>query len=176
MQNPDELRQRMTAYLKEQSSKDLAEITAQVREDWGKLLDSVKGLSAAQANFHPSPDDYSVDQVMRHITLASEKYHERIAALVSGSAVDVHSVAGGLTEGDARTFPQALEAFQKVAQDVLSSVERGDHVANLDLTSRHNFFGPLNWREWLVLLAYHARDHLQQVEAIKAAPSFPKPM
>ncbi len=46
--------------------------------------------------------------------------------------------------------------------------------ASLDARHDHFFFGPLNWKEWLAFQRVHDGDHLQQIEAIRGFPSYPK--
>jgi hypothetical protein len=45
-------------------------------------------------------------------------------------------------------------------------VRAADPEANLHLKWEHQFFGDLNWREWLLFLRIHARDHARQLQAM----------
>ena len=38
----------------------------------------------------------------------------------------------------------------------------------------HPVFGPLDGYQWLLLLSAHSARHTEQIEEVKADPSFPK--
>jgi hypothetical protein len=56
------------------------------------------------------------------------------------------------------------EAMESLYEHVLSA----DPEGNLDQRWEHPMFGDLNWREWLLFLRIHCKDHARQLEAMAA--------
>ncbi|MFQ5879441.1 MAG: DinB family protein [Dehalococcoidia bacterium] len=172
-QSGEERRQQVLSYVKHQAEKDIADIKVLVQEEWGRLQALIEGLTQAQADFRPGPDQWSAAEVVRHLTLSNQRVRDRIAALARGQAIDVPTRPGTLPSDEGLPFNEVAQQFQEVAEEIMAVVDGCDPWANLDLTSAHGVFGPLNWRQWLAFLRVHGRDHSQQVEGIKNAPAFP---
>lgn len=133
---------------------------------------SLEGVTASQAKFKPSEDQWCIEEVLRHLTHANTRVAGLIEALVSGNVPGGEPAMGVVPEDD--------RSFEQVRADLLSSFDtlRGDFSsvtspeANLDVKYSHPFFGALNAREWFVFNFVHASVHIQQVERIKSTPGF----
>lgn len=169
----DERRQQVLTYLKQQAQKGIAEMKALVQEEWDRLSGLIEGLSQAQADFRPGPDEWSIAEVVRHLTLSTQRMRDRIAALSQGQPFDQPTRPGALPPDEGLPFAAVVERLRQTAAATVAVLDGCDPAANLEVTVLHSFFGPLNWREWFVFLRVHGRDHSQQVAAIKSSPGFP---
>ena len=172
-QRAEERRRQVLSYLKHQSQKSIAEMQALVQEEWDRVGVLMEGLSQAQAAYTPGPDEWSIAHVVRHLTLSAQRGRERIGALALGQAIQIPTQPGMLPSEEGAPFTQVAQLFREATGALQELVEGLEPAANLDMTSEHSFFGPLNWREWFVFQRLHGHDHTQQVEAIRASPGFP---
>lgn len=62
---------------------------------------------------------------------------------------------------------EALAAHQEGLESLYEHARAADPDAFLDTTWRHQFFGDLNWREWLIFLRVHCLDHTGQLNAMR---------
>jgi hypothetical protein len=162
----------------------------------GKVLKETQGLSQAQADWRPSDKDWSVGEILHHLTLAEINTGKLTSKLIK------EATAAGKLPG----FPSDLKAFvplpptnpgpmeappvvrpekgHPIAQllaDIKSARERShqsiERLASVDaraLIWKHFAFGDLNLAQWWMLQARHDGDHLQQLRAVKASRGFPQ--
>ena len=83
------------------------------------------------------------------------------------------ALTGELRQRSDADLPQSFEALlpaHAAAMDSLyAHVREADPAGFLSVTWEHPMFGDLNWREWLLFLRIHAKDHAQQLRAMQAA-------
>lgn len=164
-----------------------------VREE---ILKETEGLSQAQADWRPSERDWSVGEILHHLTLA-EVNTGKLTTKLTREADEAGKLA---------PFPHDLQAFEplppsppgpaeappvvrpekghpigQLLDDIKAARERSrQSIGKLGswdprpLTWKHFRLGELNLAQWWMLQARHDRDHLQQLRAVKAAPGFPK--
>jgi hypothetical protein len=169
---------------------------------WGELqsvrqeiLTEVEGLSQAQVDWRPSEGDWSIGEIVHHLTLAEINTGKLTTKLTREAA----------QEGKVAPFPPDLTAFEalpprppgpaeappvvrpekgrpvdRLLGDMKATRERSresiEKLGSLDprlLTWRHFALGDLHLAQWWMLQAAHDRDHLQQLRAVKASPGFP---
>ena len=160
-----------------------------------KVLKEVEGLSQAQADWRPSDTNWSVGEILHHLTLAEINTGKLTSKLIKET-----TAAGKLAP-----FPAALKTFtplppsppgpaeappvvrpeqgHPIAQlltDIKLARERSrqsiERLASVDprpLTWTHFRLGELNLAQWWMLQALHDGDHLQQLRAVKASRGFP---
>lgn len=158
------------------------------------VLDATKGLSAAQWNFKPAPDKWSVAEVVEHIAAAED-------------------LLRGMTAEQAMKGPAAPDRDLKKTDDaVLAMIPDRSHKAQapepLKPTNRfgspegtlkhfvesrakteeflkttpdlrmHTMDSPLGMKldayEWVLFIAAHSERHTKQILEVKADPNFPK--
>jgi hypothetical protein len=159
------------------------------------VLDATKGLSVAQWNFKPTPDRWSVAQVMEHIA-ASEDFI-RDGLLKEKVMVSPPGEPGR----DLKKIDAAVEAMipdrshKAQAPDPLVPNNRfGSPEGSIEhfLESRatteeylrttpglrdHVMDGPvgkMDGYEFILFIAAHSERHVKQISEVKADPNFPK--
>lgn len=58
----------------------------------------------------------------------------------------------------------AIAQHKETFDSLYAHVLEADPKAFLDVTWEHKFFGQLNWREWLLFLRIHTKDHADQLK------------
>ncbi len=162
-----------------------------------EVLKEADGLSQAQADWRASEKDWSVGEILHHLTLAEVNTGKLTTKLIKEA-----DAAGRLAQ-----FPRDLTAFAPLPPPSLpgpmeappvvrpekghpigqlladmkaarersrQSIERLGSVDPRPLTWKHFALGELNLAQWWMLQAIHDRDHLQQLRAVKASPGFPR--
>jgi hypothetical protein len=64
-----------------------------------------------------------------------------------------------------------LARHSEAIESLYAHVREADPSAFLDVKWSHPFFGDLNWREWLLFLRIHTKDHARQLASMTAALS-----
>ncbi|HET7343589.1 MAG TPA: DinB family protein [Methylomirabilota bacterium] len=162
----------------------------------GHLLREVEGLSQRQADFKPSDADWSVGEIVDHVTIAeiaTGKLNSKLLKDVqagSAAAVFPHD----LTEfaapppfpaGPVEAPPAVQPGHGKPIGELLAAMgaarartrESLDRLAGCDprrLTFAHFRLGTLDLGQWWRLQAAHEASHLEQIREVKAAAGFPK--
>lgn len=158
-----------------------------------QILKEVEGLSQAQADWRPSHTEWSVGEILHHLTLAEIGTGKLTSKLLKEAPPPL------------APFPADLKAFTPVpvwegpaqAPDVVRPEHGhpvGELLANIKATRersrqsierlaaadprpfrwKHFRLGELDLAQWWMLQARHDADHLQQLQAVKAAPGFPR--
>jgi uncharacterized damage-inducible protein DinB len=156
------------------------------------LLDAVRGLSAAQWNFKPAPDRWSVAEVLEHIALIEDvvigilqKLPEAAPAPegrdVARIDAEIFAKLADRTE-KAKAPPVALpsgrwtpdaalahfgETNRKIRTVLETTHDLRSHVIN------HPLFGPWDGYQWIIGVTGHTDRHTRQILEVKADPGFP---
>jgi hypothetical protein len=81
---PEDARQQVDGYLKHQASKSTSDLLALVDRGAGSIERPLEGVSESQARFRPSPDEWSVADVLRHVDASMRTTARVIEALAKG--------------------------------------------------------------------------------------------
>ena len=169
--DPDVQRQAL-AYIQHQSAKSVSDLAALMERTGAECASCLEGASDAQASFGHG-EEWSMKEVVGHMLLAGEAVNREVANLVEGGR-DSPPGRTGLTAGGERPVEdlrQALAAlWAETGRLVASLPDDGDQQRTWD----HPWFGPLNFKEWIVFQRLHALDHLQQMERLKQHPDYPE--
>ena len=165
---PDEARQTVVSYLAHQGKKDVSAVVEVIERERRRLLDLLGDISQEQAEFVPSPGQWSIRDVVRHVA-GSERGVARIIAELAGAVepAEAPAVAG-------QSLTELCRELKEARVQLLQVVQRLGQDANLDAKHEHPFFGSLNWKEWLAFQRVHDGDHIQQIEAVQRSSSYPK--
>ena len=161
-----------------------------------KVLREADGLSQAQADWRPSDNDWSVGEILHHLTLAEINTGKLTSKLIkeadaAGKLAPYPSELKGFVplppptpgpmEAPPVVRPEKGHPIAQLLADIKSARERSrqsiERLASVDaraLTWKHFAFGDLNLAQWWMLQAQHDADHLQQLRAVKASSGFPK--
>jgi hypothetical protein len=158
------------------------------------VLDATKGLSEAQWNFKPTPERWSVAQVMEHIAAAEDflmtltkdnvmkapageanrdvkKADDAVLAMVPDRTTKVQAPEPlvptnrfGSPEGSIKHFVESRTATEDFLK---STAGLRDHVSDSPM-------GKLDGYEFVLLIAAHSERHTKQILEVKADSNFPK--
>lgn len=164
-----------------------------VRQD---VLKETEGLSQTQADWRPSERDWSIGEILHHLTLAEINTGKLTTKLTRETAqagklapfpADLKALAPlppsppGPAEAPPVVRPEKGHPIGQLLADIKATRERSrqsiEKLGSSDprsLTWQHFRLGELNLAQWWMLQAQHDRDHLQQLRAVKASPGFPK--
>jgi hypothetical protein len=158
------------------------------------ILAETGGLSQAQVDWRPSDHDWSVGEIIHHLTLAEIATGKLTSKLLKDAGASPAAFPAGLesfaplppwppgpAEAPAVVRPEQghkvdelLDTFKATRERSRQSVERLATVDPRALTWAHPRLGELDLAQWWMLQARHDADHLQQLRAVKAVPGFPK--
>lgn len=159
---PPDVIERGRAYLKSKSAElSVEEAIARVEAALEKAHEAARAVPADRFDVSPAAGEWSGEECFRHLVEWDVRNARQILyAALSGELppkADVELPAGR----------EALLAQHSEAIDSLfAHVREASPDAFLDVTWEHPFFGALNWREWLLFLELHNRDHGGQLQAI----------
>jgi DinB superfamily len=167
-------RQRLVAHL---------EMTA----SW--LIDEVSGLSAAQLQFRPAPDAWSIMDVLDHLVVVGPIYWRDLQNAIKGppsARAKTNTDAEILWYGIDRTYREkavpselpkrqvrdlagALDSYRKQHAQLLQYVR----TTNDDLRARVVERQGSDAYQWALLISTHEQRHVLQIREIKRHPRFP---
>lgn len=158
------------------------------------ILETTKGLSAAQWNFKQAPERWSVAQVMEHIAAAEDMLRglttEKVMAAPAAPDRDVKQidemvvamVTDRTHKADAPEPLRPVNRFGSPEEALKHFVaSRGETEEFLKKTAdlrAHAVDSPLGTKldayEWVLFIAAHSERHTKQINEVKADPNFPK--
>jgi hypothetical protein len=161
----------------------------------GDVLREAEGLSQRQADWKPSDKDWSVGEIVDHLTIAevatgklTTKLTREAPTAGAGTVfpIDVTEFAplpewpGGRAEAPPVVWPahgkpigELLAAMKATRERSRQSIEK---LATLDprkLTFTHFRLGNLDLAQWWKLQAQHDGIHLAQIRDVKRSPGYP---
>ena len=161
------------------------------------VLREVDGLSQRQADWKSGDKDWSVGEIVDHLTIAEVATGKLTTKLLkevqagSAAAVFPHDLteltAAPLRDGDAggEAPPVVWPGHGKPIGDLVSTMKDArtrsrqsiERLAGCDprrLTFKHFRFGDMDLGQWWRLTAAHDAMHLRQIREVKSAPGFPR--
>ncbi|MGH7263025.1 MAG: DinB family protein [Candidatus Rokuibacteriota bacterium] len=161
-----------------------------------EVLKEAERLSQAQADWRPREHEWSVGEILHHLTLAEINTGKLTTKLIkeADAAGKLAPYPSNLTAfpplpqsppGPAEAPPvvrpekghpvgQLLAGIKSTRERSRQSIERLGSVDPRALTWKHFALGDLNLAQWWMLQASHDADHLQQLRAVKTSAGFPK--
>jgi len=158
------------------------------------VVNTVKGLSDAQLSFKPSPEQWSIAQVLEHIASAED--------MLLGLVNDQVLKASPPTEGtDTRAtdrmilqtvpdrtrkrsaseplipsnrYGSAAEALKHFGESRAKTLALMQDNAELRAHAADSPLGKLDAYQWLLFISAHSERHTKQMLEVKESPGFPK--
>lgn len=184
-----------TTLTQEERDKGIAELEGSKKA----FLDATKGLSAAQWNFKPAPDRWSVAECADHIALAEGFIFGRITDGVMKTPLTPEKRSATAGKDD-KLIPMLQDRSHKATApepiDPTKTPMSGPDAVKLFLESRaktedfikttqedlrdHMYdhpvpvIGTMDAYQWVLFLSGHTRRHTLQILEVKADPNFPK--
>ena len=152
-------------------ARSMAEMRAMMAALGREVEAAIASLSEAQGSFRPGPEEWSIAEALSHVIATVNNRAAIIADIGRGVAArrppfPVERPGAALAEVRAEVPPCFAHLL-----DVIDSL---GPEPDLDTRFSHPAFGPLNCKEFLACDDFHTRDHLKQIEAVKAAADFPR--
>jgi uncharacterized protein (TIGR03083 family) len=169
----DDVRQRLVSYMEHQAKKDLPAMLGLIEESRARLLAALDGVNEEQAAFRPGPDQWSIADVLRHVTAAEESVARVVGSLASGEAPEGRRDTGSQTAEEGQPLAALVERLRGARASLLEAVRGWPASPDLEARFEHPFFGLLNCKEWLAFQRVHDADHIGQIEQIKGAGGYP---
>lgn len=157
-----------------------------------EVLREAEGLSQAQADWRPSERDWSVGEIIHHLTLAEVATGKLTSKLLKeATPAPFPADLAAFTplppwpeaprEAPPVVRPEAGHPIRRLLTDMKAARERSrqslERLAAVDPRSlrwRHFALGDLDLGQWWMLQARHDGDHRQQLRRVRAAPGFPR--
>lgn len=159
---------RIREYLQAQAAaKSIDDIIERVEDGAGDLHAAAEAIPADSldvlAPSEESPgEEWTPRQCLAHIIGSNQNVARDILHV---------ALTGELPEREEAPVPDTVPDMLRVHTEALESlyehVRSADPEANLDTTWKHPMFGQLNWREWLLFLRIHCKDHAGQLNAMR---------
>jgi hypothetical protein len=174
----------------------VAELWDELQAVRAQVLREVEGLSQAQADWKPGEEDWSVGEIIDHLTIA-EVATGKLTSKLTKEAEAAGTLAAfppdlaafaplppmppGPMEappvvwpGHGKPIGELIATMQAVRERSRQSVEKLATVDPRRLVFKHLRLGDLDLGQWWTLQASHDGIHLGQLRAVKAAPGFPE--
>lgn len=152
---------RIRGYLQEQASaRSVPELVERVREGVAELLAAARAVPEGQLGEPLGPGEWSAAECIRHAAghnIENARWILHAAWMGYGPA----DPPGAVPEEREALLAKMDEAMESLYVHVLEAAPDG----NLEFTWAHPMFGELNWREWLLFLRIHSKDHARQLTA-----------
>jgi hypothetical protein len=159
----------------------------EMTEAW--LRAELAGLSPAQLAYRPTPDAWSVKDVVEHLGIAEPQYWTQLkdalkapAAGFKATATDTAILWYGIdrTErtktGEARvpdgrfkSADEALAAFTRLRAEMLQVARSTPE----DVRGRRFLDSEMDVYQWFLMISTHSMRHILQIQEIKRAASYP---
>jgi len=146
----------------------MSAIAEVIERERRRLVEMLANVSQEQAEFVPSAGQWPIRDVAEHVAAAERGVVEIIARLAGVAAPPEGPPAVG------QSLTELRQHLSSVRSQLLGVVGSLPQDANLGAKHDHPFFGPLNWKEWLAFQRVHDGDHIEQMEAIRRSPSYPR--
>jgi hypothetical protein len=158
------------------------------------VLDSVKDLTAAQWNFKPGPDRWSIAECMEHIAAAEDYIRGMIESNVMKAPAapgrDTATIDAGIIANvpERKVKVQAPEPIKptnrfgspqnSIDHFIESRAKTEEFLKNTPGLRDHAADSP-NGQKWdayefILLIAAHSERHTNQIKEVKADPNYPK--
>lgn len=165
---PEDARQQVVGYLKHQASKSTSDLLALVDRAAGWIEQSLAGVSESQARFRPSPEEWSVAEVLRHVDASMRSTGRVIEALAAGREARPDMDAPPTSDDAGKTLAE-LRGGVAASFDEVRAAVAAIPDGPTEATALHPFFGDLNCKEWAAFVYVHSRDHADQIDKVKKA-------
>lgn len=156
------------------------------------ILDRVQGLTQPQVDYKPTPETWSVGEVLHHLILIEVSISKLFNKLIkenqpvvgASDAMRIEAMtygADGPQQAPKFGIPAHGRPFGDLLTELAATRERttqtlakytGDHPSELRWI--HQRFGDMGMTHWVRFIGLHEGHHLRQIERIMTTPGFPR--
>jgi DinB superfamily len=171
---------------------ELLKAMAMTDGDRQRILDCVQGITQTQSDYKPTPDAWSVGEVLHHLILIEVsisklfnkliKENQRVIGASDAMRVeDMEYAADRPQQAPEFGIPSPGRPLGDLLTELVATRERskqtlakytGDDPS--ELRWKHQRFGDMGMAQWVRFIGLHEGHHLRQIERIMAAPMFPR--
>lgn len=156
---------RIREYLQAQAAaKSIDDLIARVHEGVDELEAAARSVGASKLASVPPGDTWSPMDCMLHAAASNMHVAQQILYVALSGELPIEAEPSLPADRQ-----QILAQHADAIASLYAHVRDADPDAYLEVKWQHPFFGDLNWREWLLFLRIHAKDHARQLEGMKAA-------
>jgi len=158
-----------------------------------QLFENLENLTEDQLNFKPSPEEWSILEVMHHLMMAEGGSVLYVQKKLTNGFADIPQIDAEADErfsqltdymqGDNRTQAPPMvsptfgrstlaatrEGWDKIRQDTATQLERFGEADLNKATYKHLLAGRMTIGQMLGFFRLHFNRHLKQIDRIKAA-------
>jgi uncharacterized damage-inducible protein DinB len=170
----------------------IADILAANEQAQARFIAAVSNLTEAQANFRPDENQWSIAEIVEHISIVNDSFlritHKMLKEAESAPRSPRTDLNLGHTSLDEngqhhpgpfqapdRVRPQGgvsvADSLSKMRASLAGFTEIQSRLEAVDLSEQsfpHPVLGPINAYQWMVLLGEHEDRHRGQIESLKA--------
>lgn len=168
---PDEVRDRVTSYIKHQGAKSPEAIIDLVRTSQQKYIDIISAVSDDVATKKPAADEWSIRELTLHVLSAQDSVALLVHNLSRNEPPPTGRGAGQLVEDRGQPFSALVDDVRALNARLLDEIASMPAEPALVPVAPHPFFGPLNCKEWAAFQRVHDEDHVQHAQKILASVS-----
>ena len=156
---------RIRDYLrKEAAAHSIEELIGLVEEGAAELDAAANALPESELGDRPEPESWAPLECLSHVVQWN---------VISAQQVLWVALSGELPAEEEVALPPDRRGLLDLNRNALDSlyvhVREADPMGFVETTWQHPFFGDLNWREWLLFLRLHCRDHARQLASMRSA-------
>ena len=172
MTQDTDIREQALAYVRHQAAKSMGDLVALMERTAADCARCLEGVSEVRAIFKYD-EEWCIKEVLGHMLDSGAAVNTDIARLAEDGPPRQMTDAGE-TSGWDRPIQELRKALADQWSETAGLTRSLSEEAGGKPSLEHPMFGPLTGKEWIAFQRLHAMDHVQQMEKVKAHPSYPK--
>lgn len=161
----DSGREQLPGYLATQSARfSAAEIRTRLDEEADRFISALKGIDDRMAHQRPGTNDWSVAEIVDHVTLTLDDVGCILATLMSGSRPARTMTIGVSPVNASHTLSELVTRLRSSQAAVSKLLAEAVDEPHTDLRVAEYDFGEINWKGYALILRLHYKDHADQIK------------
>jgi hypothetical protein len=162
---------KLRSYLAAQSAKlTAAEIGSRLDEAAGEFFAVLEGVSETAAHKRPAAGEWSVAEVVDHVTLTLEEVSRIVRTLAGGVRPSQPMTVALVPVNGGRPLAELAARLRRSQAALAEFLGAPSAEPNTELRVSDNYFGEINWKGYALILRLHYKDHAQQVRKTRSSP------
>ncbi len=152
---------------------ELAELLERFRRGPEVVAASLTGAAGAEVDFRPTPEQWSVRQIVAHLADAEIVAVFRFRRMLAEENVTIdgydHEAWAEKLDYSKRKYSNSLETFRRIRSEnfeLLKDIPESEFEAR---SATHSVRGKMTVLDWLRIYANHAEKHSVQIRRVRDA-------
>lgn len=162
----EEERANARSYMVSQAAKlSPPQLVAKLRADGELLYEALAAVPVERWRRRPAPNDWSAAELAGHAIEVTQRDAACVEAVLDGReppAFILDEVGAEIACAPANAA-EFCDAFNEIREAFFARILLATGDEHLGVAIDHPWFGPLNWREWLLFMRIHDVDHQRYV-------------